>query len=113
MAVMYKKSKVIEVGSYEDIKGFEDYFLWVKMLQNKCKAKNIEDVLVFARVGNGMSKRRGGIRYLKQVINVENRFYRMGFLSKKEYVYNMIVRGVMTLMPDVIRRGIYRFFLHS
>lgn len=113
MAVMYKKSKVIEVGNYEDMKGFEDYLLWVKMLQGNCKAGNIDDILVYARTGNGMSKRRGGIKYLKQIVNIEYKFYQMGFLPKKEYVYNIVIRGSMTLVPDLFRRYIYKIFLRA
>ena len=111
MAVMYKKSKVLGVGGYEDIKGFEDYFLWVKMLQNRCRARNIDDVLVFARVGNGMSKRRGGIKYLRQIAYLERKFYKMGFLSQKEYIFNTIVRSSICLMPNDIRQFIYKSFL--
>lgn len=111
MAVMYKKSRVLEFGNYEDVKGFEDYFLWAKMLMGECIAENSNTVLVYARVGNGMSKRRGGVKYFKQTLNVQRRFYGMGFISLKEYIFNVFVRGSITLLPNIFRKIIYRYFL--
>ena len=54
MTVMYKKSKVLEAGNYQPPNGFEDYYLWARMLVNGCKAKNISKPLVYARTGLDM-----------------------------------------------------------
>ena len=33
MTVMYKKEDIIQVGNYKPLKGFEDYYLWIRLLK--------------------------------------------------------------------------------
>lgn len=40
-AVMFKKSDVIKAGSYMDFHGFEDYYLWLRMLSGGMKGYNL------------------------------------------------------------------------
>ena len=51
MTVMFKKSKVIEAGNYENCPLMEDDMLWTKMLLIGVKCSNINDYLVYARTG--------------------------------------------------------------
>ena len=64
MAVMMRRDAVLAVGNYRAVKGAEDYELWVRMLQAGYRAENLPDVLVYARTGNGMMQRRGGLSFL-------------------------------------------------
>ncbi|CZR10824.1 Glycosyl transferase family 2 [Trichococcus flocculiformis] len=52
MTVMYRKDSVLEVGNYQPLNGYEDYYLWVRMLEKGLKAYNFAEVLVYARGGN-------------------------------------------------------------
>lgn len=72
MAVAFNRNDVLKVGGYEHMPFFEDYNLWVNLIQNGYRIENINEVLVSARVGNGMIARRKGIRYIKSELN----FYR-------------------------------------
>ena len=65
MTVMFKKEAVIKVGNYQDFPLMEDYYLWFRLLKNKCEGKNISNILVSVRTGEGMIKRRSGIDYFK------------------------------------------------
>lgn len=60
MTVMFKKAAVLDVGNYQPMMGFEDYYLWVRLLKAGYKGKNIQESLVFARTGKDMYARRGG-----------------------------------------------------
>ena len=60
MTVMFKKKAVLDVGNYQPMMGFEDYYLWVRLLKAGYKGKNIQESLVYARTGEGMYARRGG-----------------------------------------------------
>ena len=71
VSVIYKKEKVLEVGSYEDYLFFEDYHLWSKMIKNNCKFHNIQLCLVKVRGGDSMFKRRGGKAYLNHIKRFE------------------------------------------
>lgn len=108
MSVMYKKSSVLVAGGYQDDYLYEDYALWVRMLQNGCVTANIPEILVYARTGNGMEIRRGGLKYAKSEIKAQWNFYRLGFLSKLELVKNLAVRVPVRLLPGSIRKFIYR-----
>lgn len=49
-AVMFKKSKVLESGNYQNCPLMEDTYLWVNMFLHNAKAKNIDDFLLYFRV---------------------------------------------------------------
>ena len=63
MTVAYQKSAVINCGGYEDLQ--EDYYLWIKLVAQGQKVANLPDILVYARVGNGMVGRRRGLNQAK------------------------------------------------
>ena len=107
MTVMYKKSKVLSVGNYQPPNGFEDYYLWARMLVNGCKAKNIEKPLVYARTGLDMFERRGGYDYLKKSIEAKKLFYKIGLYSLKDFVISSSSHIIVSLMPNKLRSFIY------
>lgn len=111
MTVMYRKSKVLEAGSYQDNYLYEDYALWVRMINNGAVTANIPEVLVYARTGNGMEIRRGGIKYAKSEILAQLGFYQMGFINKRKFYTNLLLRVPVRLVPGRIRKLIYRCFL--
>lgn len=111
MTVMYRKSKVLEAGSYQDNYLYEDYALWVRMINNGAITANLSEVLVYARTGNGMDIRRGGIKYAKSEILAQLGFYQMGFINKRQFYTNLLLRVPVRLVPGGIRKLIYRKFL--
>jgi glycosyltransferase involved in cell wall biosynthesis len=70
MTVMFKKSTIQSVGGYLDLMYMEDYYLWMRCYKEKCKMDNLQDILVYARIGNGMHTRRRGIQYLKSELKL-------------------------------------------
>ena len=48
--VILKKKAVINVGNYRDCK-IEDYDLWISMVLNSCKMKNISEILYHGAKG--------------------------------------------------------------
>jgi len=61
--VMFRKSAVEVVGGYQPMPLFEDYYLWVRMLQHGCKFHNIQESLLDFRSCSDVFKRRGGMKY--------------------------------------------------
>ena len=59
--VMYKKSAVEAVESYQDFYLLEDYYLWLRMLMNGYQGYNIQEPLLHMRAGADMYKRRAEI----------------------------------------------------
>ena len=112
-AVMFKKSDVIKAGSYMDLHGFEDYYLWLRMLSGGMKGYNLSEVLVYMRVGNGMYARRGGVSYLKDMAEFRKIMLNSGYINLLEFLASVIVRGIVILMPANLRKTVYSVFLRK
>lgn len=108
MTVIYKKSKVIEAGNYLDMPGFEDYYLWVRMVKNGCRFCNIEEDLVKVRGGDGMTKRRSGVKYIETIRRFEKAIHELGFISSLECLVNTSERIVIASIPNGVRFLFYR-----
>ncbi|ENM5901532.1 glycosyltransferase [Vibrio mimicus] len=111
MTVMYRKSKVLEAGSYQDNYLYEDYALWVRMINNGAITANIPEVLVYARTGNGMEIRRGGLKYARSESLAQLGFYKIGFINKRQLCKNLLVRVPIRLASGRVRKLIYRKLL--
>lgn len=113
MTVMFKKESVLHVGNYQDYRGFEDYYLWARMLKNGCKGKNVDDFLVYARADEDMIKRRGGMNYLLPMLKVKREIYRLGLFSFKDYLISITPHIAVSLLPETVRLYVYRKFLRG
>jgi glycosyltransferase involved in cell wall biosynthesis len=113
MTVMFRKASVLAAGNYQSCPGFEDYDLWARMLMQGAQIRNLEDVLVNARVGNSMQQRRGGFRYLQEEARLQYRFLKMGFVSKGQFVMNLVSRAPVRLAPVSLRAVFYRRLLRQ
>lgn len=113
MTVMYKKIEVIDAGNYQPLNGFEDYYLWIRMLKNGTIAKNLPEVLVFARAGREMFKRRGGYKYLKDSIHARRTIYKVGFNSYADYFISVAGQIFVSIVPNKMRAFIYTKFLRN
>lgn len=112
MTVMFKKSSVLKAGNYEHAPLMEDDMLWTRMIIAKCKGKNIDDYLVYARTGLDMIERRGGWSYFKKYKTSRKKVYELGLASYWDYLYTLIIQLVVALMPNILRKYIFAFFLH-
>lgn len=112
VTVMFKKRAVENVGGYEHMLFFEDYWLWIRMLNNNYLSMNLSDVLCFVRTGKGMIARRGGLEYAKQIIKFESSMLRNGYINILEFVNISLIRCCIAIVPFKMREMIYHFFLH-
>lgn len=113
MSVMYKKTFVLASGNYQDNHLYEDYALWVRMINNGAITANIPEVLVYARTGNGMERRRGGLKYVMSELSAQIEFYKFGFINPYQLCKNLLVRIPVRLLPGSIRKSIYRNLLRK
>jgi len=108
VTVIYKKSKVLEVGGYDKFIGIEDYYLWAKMLLKGHKFFNLPEYLVHVRAGEGMLERRRGISYAKKEFLLQFEFYKMGFISFPIFVKNTFIKFLIRLAPVIFIKKVYR-----
>lgn len=113
MTVCFKKSKVLEAGNYLDMSCFEDYYLWVRMMNNGCIFYNIQESLVNVRGGDSMLKRRGGKAYTRKMIAFEKELKKVGFISLGDYYKNIFVRLISSLIPVSLRNWLYYSLLRK
>lgn len=108
-AVMFKKSSVLDVGGYsERYHFFEDYYLWIRMLKNGCIGKNLEEPLLFMRTSFEMYTRRGGMRYVKDMMAFHKWMLRIGWSCFSDYCLGTIPHAVICILPNQIRKIVYR-----
>ncbi|MEI5994935.1 glycosyltransferase [Candidatus Enterococcus mansonii] len=107
MTVMFRKDAVIQVGNYQPLQGFEDYYLWVRLLKNGYQAKNIQEKLVFARTGLDMYARRGGLAYLIPGLKARKVIYKEGLGTITDLLVVSGIHIMICLMPNKIRGKFY------
>ena len=104
--VMFRKASVELSGGYQPCPYFEDYDLWVRMYRNHAQFANLPDTLLYMRI-DGMHQRRGGIRYAKCVIDFRVKMYRNQVITFGEFLPMTVVRVLVSLMPNSLRRFLY------
>lgn len=112
-AVMFKKSTVLKAGNYRDFQGFEDYDLWVRILQQGNLSKNLDKMIVKMRTGEGMHKRRGGRRYLFTYRRLKKQMLQAGYISRLDYGVSLAMMTINVVMPVSLRKIVYTYFLRS
>ncbi|MRT94803.1 glycosyltransferase [Ancylomarina sp. 16SWW S1-10-2] len=112
-SVMFRKSKVIEAGGYQHFYLYEDYFLWVRMLQNGCIFHNLPMFLLKFRSGKNMIKRRRGYTYLISELNFQRFLLKSKFISLVQYIKNCLIRIVVRLLPGNLILFLYSCFLRK
>lgn len=107
-SVMLKKGALHAVGGYLPFPGFEDYYLWARLLLRGHKITNIPEVLVKQRISHQFFNRRGGWTYAMQELSLQRELLRMGFINRREYFANIVFRISVRCMPLSVRRQIYK-----
>lgn len=106
--VIFRKSAVLQSGGYLHFPLFEDYYLWVRMLMNGSKFYNIQESLLYFRTSPDMFRRRGGLKYTLTEFKLQYSFYRLGYIDLCQMLKNDVVRAVVRLIPNNLRRVIYQ-----
>lgn len=111
--VMYRKSDVEAVGSYQDFYLLEDYYLWLRMLMADYKGYNLQEPLLHMRAGSEMYKRRGGWRYVQTQMNLFRFMKEKGFISEWHYFKGCFLRGASAICPNWFRKFMFERFLRD
>lgn len=108
MSVAFKKSHVLKAGNYQPMPGFEDYYLWARMIKNGSKFYNVQENLIKVRGGSSLMKRRGGRAYLKSIKNFEKALLNLGLIDFTTYLKNVQIRSIVCISPNGLRRVFYK-----
>ncbi len=106
-SVMFQKSVVLKVGNYQDCKGFEDYYLWVRLLKNGYRGYNIQENLVHMRTDAGMYERRGSVSYAWLALKARWKIHRTGYARLSDFLVSALGQLALSILPTDFRRKIY------
>ena len=107
MAVVYRKSIIKSVGSYEHCMYFEDYYLWCKVIALGGEFYNFQESLIHARAGDSMIGRRGGVGYVKNIVLFQIMAKKAGTMSITDVGVNLLIRIPAALVPASWRKIVY------
>ncbi|MDH0718593.1 glycosyltransferase [Acinetobacter junii] len=113
MTIAYRKAHILDAGGYQHHLWMEDYNLFLRVIAKGYQVQNLPDVLVYARIDNGMHGRRKGFQYIKsekQLLDLKKQ------LKLQNPVYaNMLflIRSAFRLLPANMLGKIYNTFLRK
>lgn len=114
VTTIIKKKDLVAAGNYQPFEWFEDYSLWVRMIQHGCRFKNIADDVVYVRAGKAQADRRGGWAYFRKEVSLFKCFLNQGFISRWRFMRNLFQRGVVrVLMTSSVRNLFYKNVLRK
>lgn len=113
MTIAYRRSKILEVGGYHHHLWMEDYNLFLRVIAHGCKIENLEEVLVYARIDNGMHARRKGIEYIKSEKQLLDLKKQLKLQSPVHANILFLIRSAFRLLPSGILGMVYNNFLRK
>lgn len=111
--VMYKKSKVLALGGYSDLKRNQDVDLFGRMLFYGCKAQNLGESLLLFRSNMDLNRRRKSWGNTKSYIGTIKKFWKLGYSNFTDYFIVMCGQAVMFICPVFVQNFIYKKFLRK
>lgn len=106
--VMFRKSSILKVGSYQHCLFFEDFYLWLRLRGMGATFANVPEPLVRMRVGVDHMARRRGLNYSIR----ESQFFLLTLRERllPAWVFFVwIPRICSRLLPIQVTSFIYRF----
>lgn len=111
--VMYKRSAVEAVGSYQDFYLLEDYYLWLRLLMAGYEGYNLQEPLLHMRASSSMYLRRSGFKYAKTQVKLFKFMKQQGFIGRGQYVRSCVLRSLSALAPNWLRILMFRRVLRK
>ena len=106
--MMYRRAAIEAIGGYKEFGKMEDYWLGIRLIDSGARVENIAEPLLRYRVGAGAFARRGGLQEAKTEWRLQRAMLRMGFVTRGQYLRNVVLKGGYRLMPSWIKRIVFR-----
>ncbi|WP_171548655.1 glycosyltransferase [Acinetobacter sp. Ac_3412] len=113
MTVAYRHDVITALGGYQHHLFMEDYNLWLRVIGAGYKVANLPDVILFARVGNGMHARRKGLEYIKSEKKLLDLKKELKLQDPIRANIVFLLRSVFRLLPSTMLGKIYNNFLRK
>ncbi|MDO4780797.1 MAG: glycosyltransferase [Candidatus Saccharibacteria bacterium] len=110
-AVMYKRSAVLAVGGYPEIRRAEDYCLWVKLLAGGYKGANIDAPLVYFRASGDSYGRKKSWGNIVDSMRARWFGYKRGMSSLWDVFVVFVAHVILFILPRRTIAGFYKLVL--
>lgn len=107
-SVAFRKNSILKIGSYEDVKYFEDYFLWIKAVKNNLNFKNLTNPTVLMK-RQTLSTRRSGFIFCLYDIRFVLKVLREGYCNPIFYIASSIriILKLFSFVYSILARLIF------
>ena len=110
-SVMFRKDIYIKAGGYHSAdRYFEDWGLWLRILQHTEDVGNLKAPLIKMRANVSQRSRRRGFKYIFHEWRFFLKYYRLGLLSLNSLLYLLFVRSPCRILPFQLFEFIYNKF---
>lgn len=111
-SVIFRKSAVLSVGSYQSMILFEDYYLWFKLIKGGFRFHNLQQGLLYFRLGKDMLGRRQGWNYGYQEAKFFIQAYRENLIHFSALI-RFLLRFPVRIMPKSFTLFLYKQLLRK
>ena len=108
-----KRSSLMKAGGYQTLLLLEDYLLWINMIVAGCKLANINESLVYVRVGNGFDGKRGSKERIIGWSKLQEIMLRHHMINPLEAIMNKIYIRVFVNTPVGLKKWLYNTILRK
>ena len=108
VTVCIKREALVGCGGYESLLLLEDYYLWLKMIVSGYKLANINEPLVYVRVGNGFVSKRGSRERINGWKTLQEYMLQNGLISKVQSRMNMLYIWGFVNTPTGLKKLLYQ-----
>ena len=102
-----KKSALMKAGGYQTLLLLEDYLLWLNMIVAGCKLANINETMVYVRVGNGFDSKRGSKERIIGWSKLQDLMVEHELINRLEAIMNKIYIRVFVNTPPGLKKWLY------
>ncbi len=113
VTVCMKASALKKCGGYKTLLLLEDYYLWLNMIAAGCRLANINESLVYVRVGNGFDSKRGSKERIKGWEVLQNFMLEHGMITRMQAVMNMLYIRAFVYTPAGVKKLLYEKVLRK
>lgn len=108
-----KKSALMKAGGYQTLLLLEDYLLWINMICAGCRLANINEPLVYVRVGNGFDGKRGSKERIIGWSTLQDIMLEHGMINQRQALMNKLYIRVFVKTPAWLKRFLYGHLLRK
>ena len=113
VTVCIKKTSLLKTDGYKKLLYLEDYYLWLRMIIAGFKFANLNESLVYVRVGNGFEARRSNKKQIEGWKVLQNFMLDNKLITKTDSFLNMIYIRLFVYMPGWAKKVLYSKFLRK